>query len=198
MEKTPIMKWQWFDIATVIGLIITGGLFYYGYAEGIFDSRESLRTFILGLGKPAVAAFILLQIIQVILPIIPGALTCIVGVIAFGPLFGLLYNYIGISIGSIGAYLIAKRYGKPLVQRMMNKKQFDKYSAWINKGKRFERLFALAIFAPVAPDDILCYMAGLTKMTLQKFTLIILLCKPASIAVYSIGLATVLNWLPFL
>ena len=54
--------------------------------------------------------------------------------------------------------------------------------------KRFERLFALAIFFPIAPDDALCLMAGLTKMSVKKFTLIILLAKPASIYLYSLAL----------
>ena len=57
--------------------------------------------------------------------------------------------------------------------------------------RRFERLFALAIFLPVAPDDFLCYLAGTTEMTLPRFTAIILLGKPAAIALYSLGLAAV-------
>ena len=50
------------------------------------------------------------------------------------------------------------------------------------------RLFALAIFFPVAPDDFLCYLAGTTSMTWRRFTTIILLGKPLSIALYSLGL----------
>jgi len=48
----------------------------------------------------------------------------------------------------------------------------------------------LAIFFPVAPDDFLCWLAGTTKMTLGRFSAIILLGKPASIALYSLGLST--------
>lgn len=52
-------------------------------------------------------------------------------------------------------------------------------------------LFAAAIFFPVAPDDFLCYLAGTTPMRLGRFTSIILLGKPASIALYSLGLNVV-------
>ena len=52
-------------------------------------------------------------------------------------------------------------------------------------GKKRKRslikAFAAAIFFPVAPDDLLCYLAGLTEMRLGKFVLIILLGKPLSI-----------------
>lgn len=43
---------------------------------------------------------------------------------------------------------------------------------------------------PVAPDDFLCMLAGLTKMTYKKFITIIVLGKPASLLVYSLGLTT--------
>lgn len=63
------------------------------------------------------------------------------------------------------------------------------------ENKNFSVLFALAIIFPIAPDDFLCYLAGTTKMTLLKFTLIILLGKPFGIAGYSFGLNVVFQWL---
>ena len=54
--------------------------------------------------------------------------------------------------------------------------------------EKFDVLFAAAIFFPFAPDDLLCYLAGLTKMTSRRFLAIILLGKPVSIALYSLGL----------
>ena len=49
-------------------------------------------------------------------------------------------------------------------------------------------MVALAIFLPMAPDDFLCYLAGTTEMKLSVFCLILMLGKPASIALYSLGL----------
>ena len=54
-------------------------------------------------------------------------------------------------------------------------------------------MFAVAIFAPCAPDDMLCYLAGTTDMNWKTYTLIILLGKPASTALYSLGLTAVLR-----
>jgi len=42
---------------------------------------------------------------------------------------------------------------------------------------------------PVAHDDFLCYLAGITKMSLKKFTLILVVCKPATILAYSLSLS---------
>lgn len=63
-----------------------------------------------------------------------------------------------------------------------------KYIHWLDNQKRFDRLFTLAIFFPIAPDDALCLMASLTKISFKKFTWIILLAKPASVFAYSLVL----------
>jgi uncharacterized membrane protein YdjX (TVP38/TMEM64 family) len=71
---------------------------------------------------------------------------------------------------------------------MVSEKTYDKYSGWLENQSRFDKLFALAIFLPIAPDDALCLMAGLTNISLKKYIWIILLAKPASILLYSMGL----------
>ncbi|HEY5525923.1 MAG TPA: VTT domain-containing protein, partial [Clostridium sp.] len=72
---------------------------------------------------------------------------------------------------------------------------YNKYIGWAHRGKKFDKMFAYAIFFPLAPDDLLCYIAGLTKMTLKKFATIILLGKPMSIAIYSLGIAAIGKYL---
>lgn len=64
----------------------------------------------------------------------------------------------------------------------------EKYDRWSEEKGRFARWFALLIFLPVAPDDYLCFLAGTTGISWQKYTAILLLCKPFSIALYSLGL----------
>ena len=56
------------------------------------------------------------------------------------------------------------------------------YEGWLEKGAKFDKFFAVAIFMPVAPDDFLCYLAGLTKMRSSRFLKIIILGKPFAIA----------------
>ena len=74
---------------------------------------------------------------------------------------------------------------------MFSEKTIARYSHGTEEKGRFARLFALAIFLPVAPDDFLCYLAGTTEMSWRRYTLIILLGKPFAIALYSLGLTMV-------
>lgn len=181
------------NIISILGLILTAGFMYWAWKQGILTSQENMQKFIMGFGTAAGIIFVLIQIIQVIIPVIPGGVSCVAGVIVFGAGMGFVYNYVGICIGSILVFLIAKRYGRALMVKMFDKKLIDKYESWTEKNGRFTKLFALAIFLPVAPDDFLCYLAGTTRMKLKTFTAVILLGKPLSIAAYSMGLNLILQ-----
>lgn len=186
MEQVQIQntKWKLFiNGATFAGIILTVLFFMYGIKTQIFTSQTALQTFLRQFGWFAPIIFIVFQAVQVVLPICPGAIGCIGGILIFGPAQGFIYNYIGICIGSIAAFLIARRYGINYVKNMSNKKTFNKYVGWLKKSS-FERLFATAIFMPVAPDDFLCYIAGISKITFKRFVIIILLGKPFAIAMY--------------
>lgn len=179
---------------TIIGLLLTMIFMIYGIHNGILTSQAKMQAFITNAGILAPLLFIFIQIIQVVLPIIPGGITLGIGVIIFGPIYGFIYNYIGICIGSIINFILARNYGKTFIKNMISQKNYDKYIGWLEKGEKFDIFFILAILLPVAPDDILCLIAGLTSMSLKKFILIILTCKPWSIAAYSIGLSSLLQW----
>ncbi|MBC8577930.1 TVP38/TMEM64 family protein [Lachnospiraceae bacterium NSJ-12] len=191
MNQTFIKKL--INLSSIIGILATIALLIYGYQAGIFSSAEQLSYMISQAGIWGPLIFIFIQIIQCVIPIIPGGLSCVAGIILFGPFYGFIYNYIGILLGSLINFILARHYGKPLIETIVSKKTYNKYISWLDRGKHFDKLFALAIFMPVAPDDFLCMLAGLTKMTYKKFITIIVLGKPASLLVYSLGLTTALE-----
>ena len=182
------------NLISVLGIVLCAALCFYWYQKGIFSSTENMRNYIAGFGFFSGLLFTLVQIIQVVIPIIPGGVSCLAGVLLFGAGRGFLYNYIGICIGSVLAFLIAKAYGKPLLAKLFSRKMIEKYESWTETKNRFTKLFALAIFFPVAPDDFLCYLAGTTNMKLGTFSTIILLGKPCSIAAYSLCLTFLSKW----
>lgn len=186
---------KWCNVISWAGIVLLLAACVYLWKIGVFSSQEKLRTFIDGFGMTGGLVFVFIQIVQVVVPIIPGGVSCLAGVLMFGGGMGFVYNYIGICIGSVLAFLIAKAYGKPLLQKMFQPKLLEKYENWTQTQNRFAKLFALAIFLPVAPDDFLCYLAGTTNMRLKTFTAIILLGKPCSIAAYSLGLTQVFKWI---
>lgn len=175
-------------LATVL---LCFSIFYLGQNHYLSDP-DRMQALLEQMGALAPIAFIVIQIIQVIIPIIPGGVSSGIGILVFGPITGFIYNYIGLLIGSYIAFKIVKRYGKDFILKITDQKTYDKYIGWLNKGKKFERLFALAILLPGFPDDLLCMIAGLTHMSTKKFMMINILCKPAGLILYSYGIKELL------
>ena len=105
--------------AAVIALVV---------AEGKIDSVESLQRYVLTFGIFAPLVLVLVQALQVVIPVLPGFLGCAVGALLFGPMGGFWCNYIGISVGSIVAYFLARKYGMDIMLLMFPKKEYDKWS----------------------------------------------------------------------
>ena len=49
----------------------------------------------------------------------------------------------------------------------------------------------MAMLLPLFPDDFLCYLTGVSKMTAKRFIWIILLGKPWCILAYSLGFSLI-------
>lgn len=190
MKQQPVEK-RVLQLASLVGFLICIAIAIWGWQTGVLTSQERLQALVDRCGPAGALLFTVFQAVQVVVPILPGGLGCLVGVILFGPIWGFAYNYTGICIGSLLAFAVARSCGKPLLSLLFSEKIIQKYSHWAEERDRFARLFALAIFLPVAPDDFLCYLAGTTDMSWRKYTVIILLGKPFAIALYSLGLTAI-------
>ncbi|WP_058305973.1 TVP38/TMEM64 family protein [Gracilibacillus massiliensis] len=186
MNRRSLLKIGW-HFLTTLTFIASICFIIYGFEHALFYSEQALDNFLGQFGFWAPILFIIFQFMQVILPIVPGGIGCLAGILIFGPIMGLIYNYIGICLGSIATFAIARNYGTTFISFFVSKKLRDKYQLWVNHH-RFHFLFTLAIFSPIAPDDYLCFLAGTTKMTYQKFITIILIGKPLPIIIFSFGL----------
>lgn len=173
---------------SMAGFLVCIAVAVWGWHTGVLTSQERLQALVSSLGMAGILLFVAFQAVQVVVPVLPGGLGCLVGVILFGPVWGFIYNYVGICLGSLMAFGVARNCGKPLLSLLFSERTIQKYSHWAEERNRFARLFALAIFLPVAPDDFLCYLAGTTDMSWRRYTAIILLGKPCAIALYSLGL----------
>lgn len=172
----------------ILSLILLGILFWWGFSTGILTDQEKMRAFVQQFGTYSVVAIIILQILQVVFPIVPGGVGMVVATLLFGIWWGFVINYVSIVIGSMLAFLIGRRYGKPLIRRFFSEKLLEKYEKVLDKQETFDKVFLVSILLPIAPDDFLCYFAGTTQMSFKKFMAIILLGKPPTTFIYSYGL----------
>lgn len=179
--------------SSIIGALATVIFCIWAYQAGILDSKETLSAFIKQAGIWGPPFFIFLQILQTVVPIIPGALTSVAGVFIYGHIVGTIYNYVGIVIGCAIIFYLVRLYGPAFVQSVVSKKTYDKYIGWLDEGNRFERFFIFMMIWPISPADFLCMLAALTKMTFKRYMIIILLCKPFTLVVYTYGLTYIID-----
>ncbi len=128
--------------------------------------------------------FFLMQIIQVVIPIIPGGVTTVVGFLTFGPFLGFLLNFFGIIIGSCLLFLLVRRFGRPFILLFIDEKKMDTYDHKIS-SKTYETIFILNMISPIAPADIMIMITGLSRISFRRFLTIIAICRPISMVTYS-------------
>lgn len=173
-----------FKLVTIIATLLIIYFIFYGMKIGILQDKLVLVRKMKAYGPVAPIFFIILQAIQVIFPVIPGGASCLAGVLAFGPFLGFIYNYIGLVLGSVIAFSLSKHYGLSFIQKLFSEETIQKYLVYI-RNNRFEKIFFLGIFLPGLPDDLLCYIAGLSSMNYKTFLKIILVGKPFALLMYS-------------
>lgn len=187
MKKKKTENWEkWLTTMFLIACLVFCALLFKAYMDGKFNSVETLQAYVAGFGVAAPLILTAIQAAQVVLPILPGFLGCIVGAVMFGWMGGFWCNYIGISVGSILAFLLARRYGQGLVFRMFPGERYEKWANWAAKSKSYTTILFLGMVLPLFPDDYFCYFTGVTNMSVRKFVTIIVFGKPWCILAYSL------------
>ena len=115
---------------------------------------------------------------MVFLPI-PAFITAGAGVLLFGPFLGAVYSYIGITLGSFVAYFIGKIFGVKVANWLVGENNLKKGLNTI-KGKDKVVLTFMFLF-PFFPDDVLCFVAGITTIKPLFFIVMILITRLVSI-----------------
>ncbi|MCR4962548.1 MAG: VTT domain-containing protein [Firmicutes bacterium] len=161
------------------------------YFDGKFDSVEALQQYIGQYGVFGPLFLTAFQAAQVVIPVLPGFLGCAAGAVMFGPAVGFWCNYIGIGGGSVIAFLLARKFGMPLLQDLFPSGRYDKWARWASQSKSYTAFLFMAILLPLFPDDYLCYLTGVSKMTARRFVWIIILGKPWCILAYSLGFSLI-------
>ena len=176
-------------LCTLICLDIVALIFFILSATGIISkltSIEALRDYIASFGATAVFIFILFQFLQVVVLPIPGSVSVGVGVALFGPLRCSVFSFIGIFTGSVVAFAIGRWIGYKAVCWIVGKDDLDK---WLKKVKGKDYLLLSIMFLlPLFPDDILCFVAGLSSITWTYFIIMIIITRLISVFTTSFSL----------
>ncbi len=138
--------------------------------------------------------YIVFQYLQVVLLPIPSVVSTLAGVAIFGPWWTLLYSFIGIWLGSVTAFFIGRKLGYKAVAWMVGEETLNKWQEKL-KGKDTLAL-TLMFFLPIFPDDLFCFIAGLSSMKTRYFLIMITVSRLISIGstCFSLQLIPLTEW----
>lgn len=146
-------------------LVVAAYFLTQPYHRLLYDV-EALRSFIQSFGALAPAVLILTQISQVLIAPIPGPAVGAAAGYTFGVFWGTVYGFIGLAIGSAIAILLAKKYGRPLVEELISDEKMKKFDHLTEEHGFLP--FLLLFLLPGFPDDAICFIAGLTEIDTRK------------------------------
>ena len=168
ISKKDIIKFVCF-VVFFVAIVITG-IVFSSKIKTVF-TFEKIRDFINQHKNVSVLLFILLQILQVVIFIIPGDIVNATGGFLFNIYIGSILSFIGVVLGSIIAFYISRFLGYNFVNKFIKKEKIDKIVYFFNTNTGFVSLFIFCNL-PFVPKDILMYCAGLTPLKAKKTFLI--------------------------
>ncbi|MFA6073176.1 MAG: VTT domain-containing protein [Candidatus Woesearchaeota archaeon] len=160
-------------------------LIVWYFISSFLVDKDAVRKIVTNFGVIAPLIFILIQIIQNVVAPIAHYPVLLAGGLIFGPIWGFIYNWIGTVIGSILIILLTKKFGRPLVKRMVSQKFIDKYDYLISKLNPY--VLFLVYFLPLFPDDEITYIVGLSSMPARHIFFAIILGKTGGASLSIIG-----------
>lgn len=184
-------------VCVLVFLDIFAVVFFALCASGLLgriNSVDALREYIEQAGSMAAVIYIIFCFLQVVLLPVPGSVAVAAGVAMFGPLKCIIFSFIGIVLGSVAAFAVGRWIGYKAVCWIAGKDDIDK---WLNKIKGKDYLILSIMFLlPMFPDDILCFVAGLSSMTWPFFLIMIIITRALSVAstAYSFELIPFTTW----
>jgi len=134
-----------------------------------FSDREAVTTSMHQLGAWGPAVLFVLFVLQVFLAFIPGQALMVATGFLYGFWGGFLVSWLSLVIGGELAFVLARRYGRTFAARWISTDVLARWDRSANgQGIAF---FAVTLFMPLVPNDAMCYVAGLGKISRIRFSI---------------------------
>lgn len=175
----------------LIGVIMI--IFMIKFAPQIIELAKKpqvLADYLSSFGVWGFLVFILLEVVQVIIAIIPGDIFHIAAGFIYKMPLGFILAFFGEMLGALIAFGLAKYFGSDIVKKFVSQARIEQISKLINSAKGTIGILVLCLI-PFIPKDILLYVAGITPVKSSRFLTVFLLCRIPDIFIKSSGGAAI-------
>ncbi|MGB4984565.1 MAG: VTT domain-containing protein [Erysipelotrichaceae bacterium] len=130
--------------------------------------RDQLVQMIRGQGVWGVFIFILIQIFQVVIFIVPGEVVELAGGVLYGTFGGYLICTLGVILGTTMIYYLVRWLGYDFISKVVGEEEF-KHFKFLNNATKLRATVFFLFLIPGTPKDGLTYFIPFTKMKLRDF-----------------------------
>jgi len=132
-----------------------------------FSDFDAVVKSIQGYGLWGPAILFLLILVQLFAAFIPGHVLVAAGGYIYGAPLTIAIASASSVLGAQLAFLLARKYGKPLVYRLASQGTIVKWEKIA--GNRGPVFYFFTFVLPFIPSDMMCYVAGLGKISAGSF-----------------------------
>jgi uncharacterized membrane protein YdjX (TVP38/TMEM64 family) len=148
---------------------------------------EFIKHILIDYPIAAPVIFIIVRIIPVVIPPIPGLLLDVIGIAVFGWLYGFILAEIAIVLAAMISFYIGRRFREPLLKRFISIQKINEWEDKLSEKEKFWGLVGLR-FVSSPFFDIVNYIAGLTKIKASTYLFTtILVSAPMGFIIYYFG-----------
>ena len=155
--------------------VITALVLFWFFRQPVLASlawisdREAVMATMQQLGIWGPLVLFVLLVLQVFLAFIPGQALMVTCAYLYGFWGGMFLSWFSLVVGGEAAFMLARRFGRPFAERWISPEilaKWDKTAAGEGVG-----FYAMALVLPIFPNDAMCYVGGLAKITSRRFLL---------------------------
>lgn len=133
----------------------------------LIGDRDAIGEFLEQYGILGPVVLFVILGLQVFLAVIPGHAFIVAGGYIYGLVIGASITQISTVIASQLAFLLTRRYGRPIIDRMAPPNVIDHWNGLAQKqGGLF---FFFSFILPIFPNDLMSFIAGLSAISPRKF-----------------------------
>ncbi len=134
-----------------------------------FSDREAVSASIDHMGLWGPLVLFILFVLQVFVAFIPGQALMVACGFLYGFWGGFVLSWLSLVAGGEFAFLLARRYGRAFAEKWISP---DLLGHWDRAARgQGVRFFTLSLVMPLMPNDAMCYVAGLGKISHRRFSI---------------------------
>ncbi|HLA08562.1 MAG TPA: TVP38/TMEM64 family protein [Anaerolineales bacterium] len=134
-----------------------------------FSDREAVTLSMEMAGVWGPVVLFILFVLQVFLAFIPGQALMLACGYLYGFWGGFLLSWLSLAAGGEAAFVLARRYGREFAEKWVTPgvlAQWDQLA-----GSQGIVFYIITLVMPFVPNDAMCYVAGLGKISHRRFSI---------------------------